>query len=177
VPAGLEGWPLSEDKHCVFCNMIGAVDYAIEQGMPVEQAERAAHIVRRGTDCFICLNAYPYSTGHVLIMPYQHIDSLAPLPERAAIEMMQIMQQVETALRAIYQPHGLNFGLNLGQAAGAGVADHLHMHALPRWSGDTNFMTATAETRVLPEPLDVTWSKLREALTKNATSKPEETSK
>jgi ATP adenylyltransferase len=177
VPAGLEGWPVSHDKHCVFCNMIGAVDYAIEQGMPVEQAERAAHIVQRGPECFVCLNAYPYSTGHVLIMPYQHIDTLAPLPAAAAIEMMQTMQQFEIALRTIYQPHGLNFGLNLGQAAGAGVADHLHMHALPRWNGDTNFMTATAETRVLPEPLDVTWSKLREATRKNATSEPEKTSK
>ena len=157
--------------------MIGAVDYAIEQGMPVEQAERAAHIIQRGPECFVCLNAYPYSTGHVLIMPYQHIDALAPLPTGAAIELMQTMQQFETALRTIYHPHGLNFGLNLGQAAGAGVADHLHMHALPRWNGDTNFMTATAETRVLPEPLDVTWSKLREAIKKNATSEPAITSK
>ena len=177
VPAGLEGWPVSQDKHCVFCNMIGAVDYAIEQGMPLEQAERAAHIVQRGPECFVCLNAYPYSTGHVLIMPYQHIDTLALLPATAAIAMMQTMQQFETALRTIYRPQGLNFGLNLGQAAGAGVADHLHMHALPRWSGDTNFMTATAETRVLPEPLDVTWSKLREAIRKNATSEPKKTSK
>jgi ATP adenylyltransferase len=110
-------------------------------------------------------------------MPYQHIDSLTTLPGEDAIEMMQTMQQIEAALRTIYHPHGLNFGLNLGQAAGAGVADHLHMHALPRWSGDTNFMTATAETRVLPEPLDVTWSKLREALIKNATPDKQSASK
>ena len=156
--------------------MIGAVDYAIDHGMPTEEAEKAAHIVQRGPRCFVCLNAYPYSTGHVLIMPYQHIDSLAAIPAEAAIEMMLTMQQIETTLRMIYQPHGLNFGLNLGQAAGAGVADHLHMHALPRWNGDTNFMTTTAETRVLPEPLDITWSKLRDGLTKNATSTPEVTS-
>ena len=163
VPAGLESWPESERSHCVFCNMIGAVDYAIANGMAIEEAERAAHIVHRGPECFVCLNAFPYSTGHVMIVPYRHIDSLAALPAADAIEMMLTLQQIETALRKVYRPHGLNFGMNLGEAAGAGVAGHLHLHALPRWSGDTNFMTVTAETRVLPETLDITWKKLREA--------------
>jgi ATP adenylyltransferase len=163
VPAALSAWPPSEaeDKHCVFCNMIAAVDYAIAHGMPRQDAEQAAHIIHRGRYCFICLNAYPYSTGHLLLVPYQHIDTLAGLPTEAAQELMHLAQRSESALRQTYKPGGLNMGLNLGEAAGAGIAEHIHMHVLPRWIGDTNFMTATAETRVLPEPLDVTWAKLR----------------
>jgi ATP adenylyltransferase len=152
------------DKHCVFCNLLGSVDAAIAGGMPQMEAEKTALLLHRYKDCYICLNAYPYSTGHVMIVPYAHLDSLAQMPPAAAQEMMHLAQRVDGALRAIYSPDGLNFGLNLGQAAGAGVAEHLHLHALPRWLGDTNFMTTTAETRVLPEPLDVTWQKLRDAL-------------
>jgi ATP adenylyltransferase len=174
VPAALSAWPPAEaksealegekDKHCVFCNMIAAVDYAIAQGIMIrEAAEQAAHIVHRGSSCFICLNAYPYSTGHVLIVPYAHLDSLAALSAAAAQELIELAQRSELALKQIYKPGGINMGLNLGEAAGAGIADHIHLHALPRWSGDTNFMTVTAETRVLPEPLDVTWAKLRAA--------------
>jgi ATP adenylyltransferase len=94
-------------------------------------------------------------------LPYQHLDSLAGLPPVAAQELMELAQRTETVLREVYRPDGLNMGLNLGQAAGAGIADHIHLHALPRWSGDTNFMTVTAETRVLPEALETTWGKLR----------------
>jgi ATP adenylyltransferase len=163
VPAVLSAWPTSpaEDKHCVFCNMIAAVDYAIAHGMPQEAAERSVHIVYRGLHCFVCLNAYPYSTGHVMIVPYEHLASLAAVPTEAANEIMLVAQCAELALREVYKPGGLNMGLNLGEAAGAGIADHIHLHVLPRWVGDTNFMTVTAETRVLPEPLDVTWEKLR----------------
>jgi ATP adenylyltransferase len=163
VPAALNAWPPTEaeDKHCIFCNMIAAVDYAIAHGMPRETAEEAAQIVHRGPHCFVCLNAYPYTTGHVMILPYQHLSSLAGLPPDAANEMMVLAQRSELVLREVYSPGGLNMGLNLGEAAGAGIADHIHMHVLPRWVGDTNFMTVTAETRVLPEPLDVTWKKLR----------------
>jgi len=165
VPAALNAWPPagaeSEDKHCVFCNMIAAVDYAISQGMAREVAEQAANIVHRGQHCFVCLNAFPYSTGHVMIMPYQHLDSLAALSPATAQELIELAQRSETVLREVYNPDGLNLGLNLGEAAGAGIADHIHMHVLPRWSGDTNFMTVTAETRVLPETLDVSWARLR----------------
>jgi ATP adenylyltransferase len=163
VPEALNAWPTSEaeDTHCVFCNMIAAVDYAIANGMPRETAEQAAHIVYRGKSCFICLNAFPYSTGHLLLLPYQHVDSLAAVAAEAAQELMVLAQRSEVALREVYRPGGINMGLNLGEAAGAGIADHIHLHALPRWSGDTNFMTVTAETRVLPESLDVTWAKLR----------------
>ena len=165
VPDELSSWPGPDqgESHCVFCNMIAAVDYAAAQGMPLDQAEKAAHLLYRGRLCFICLNAFPYSTGHVLIVPYRHLDSLAALPQEDAQEMMALAQQVEQVLREVYSPAGMNFGLNLGAAAGAGIASHIHMHALPRWVGDTNFMTAIADTRVLPEALDTTWARIREA--------------
>lgn len=165
VPDALSAWPTSEaeDKHCVFCNMIAAVDYAIANGMDKTEAEKVPYILHRGEHCFVCLNAFPYSTGHILIVPYEHRDSLAALPEETAQEMMRLAQRSEVALREVYKPAGLNMGLNLGEAAGAGIADHIHLHSLPRWTGDTNFMTVTAETRILPEPLDVTWSKLQRA--------------
>jgi ATP adenylyltransferase len=177
VPPELNAWPAAEDKHCVFCNMIAAADYAIAHGMQPELAEKAIHLVHRGKFCFICLNAYPYATGHVLIVPYQHVDSLSLLPTDAAYEMMQLTQRIETILHRVYRPNGINLGMNLGEAAGAGVAGHIHLHALPRWNGDTNFMTVTAETRVLPETLDVTWAKLRDAFTENATLPAGSTSK
>jgi ATP adenylyltransferase len=164
VPAELDGWPEDQDKHCVFCNMIAALDYAIGNGMPVEDAERSVHLIERGKTSFVCLNAFPYSTGHVLIVPYLHTHSLAALPIETAREIMTTMQRIEAALQQVYRPDGFNFGLNLGQAAGAGIAEHMHVHGLPRWSGDVNFMTVVAETRVLPETLDVSWSKLRRSL-------------
>jgi ATP adenylyltransferase len=164
VPAALDAWPGTgtEDENCVFCNMIAAVDYAIAHGMAVADAEKAAHILARGPSCFLCLNAFPYSTGHILIVPYRHLDSLAALPPDEAQEMMVFAQRVESVLRTAYNPGGLNFGLNLGEAAGAGIAAHIHMHALPRWIGDTNFMSVTADTRVLPEALDTTWTRIRQ---------------
>lgn len=161
VPASLEAWP--GDHGCVFCNLIAAVDYGIITGVARETAEQAAHLLHRGEHCFLCLNAFPYATGHILIVPYQHTDSLAALEPAAATEMISLAQRTERALRSVYQPNGLNFGLNLGESAGAGVANHIHLHALPRWSGDTNFMTVIAETRVLPETLEITWRRLREA--------------
>jgi ATP adenylyltransferase len=164
VPQELDGWPPEEDKHCVFCNLIASVDYAIAHGMDAEVAEKAANVVSRGENCYVCLNAFPYASGHVLIVPYCHSASLAELQTSVAEEMIRTAQGVERALRGVYSPDGINMGLNLGLAAGAGVADHVHMHALPRWLGDTNFMTVTAETRILPEMLEVSWRRLRSAL-------------
>jgi len=164
VPLELDGWPAAEDKQCVFCNMIASVDFAIAQGMDAAKAEEAVYLVERGANCFVCLNAFPYGTGHVMIVPYLHTDSLAALPLETAQEMMETMQRVEQCLREVYRPGGMNFGLNLGEAAGAGIAEHLHMHGLPRWSGDVNFMTTVAETRILPETLGVSWTKLREGM-------------
>ena len=160
VPAALEGWP-GPDRRCVFCNMIAAVDWAIGQGMAAGEADRAAWILERGPDIFVCLNAYPYSSGHVMAVPYAHEASLAALPAATATALILAGQRTERVLRAVYRPDGLNLGLNLGEAAGAGVANHLHLHILPRWVGDTNFMTTVGETRILPETLDATWERLR----------------
>ncbi len=160
VPAKLTAWP--GDKGCVFCNLLAAVDYAIEHGMDRDEAEAAGGIVFRGEHCFVCLNAFPYSSGHVMVMPYEHLNRLAAMPVEAAHELVEMAQRTERVLEAVYRPQGLNFGLNLGEAAGAGVAGHLHLHALPRWVGDTNFMTVTGETRVIPESLEITWKRMRE---------------
>jgi ATP adenylyltransferase len=160
VPQALAGWP--GDRDCVFCNLIAATRFAVEQGMPALEADRAANIVLRAEHSFICLNAFPYSSGHVMIVPYTHQETLAGLELAAALEIMTLAQRTDMVLRRVYEPHGINMGLNLGQAAGAGVAGHLHMHALPRWLADSNFMTVIAETRVLPETLDTTWKRLRE---------------
>jgi ATP adenylyltransferase len=165
VPRELAAWP--GDHHCVFCNMIAAVDFAEANGTPKDEAEHAAGIILRMKDNFICLNAYPYASGHVMIVPYLHGSSLTALTSEAAHEMMDLAQCIETLFYQLYSPQGMNFGLNLGKAAGAGVADHLHLHALPRWAGDTNFMTTIGETRILPESLDVTWQRMREAFRAN----------
>jgi ATP adenylyltransferase len=99
----------------------------------------------------------------MMIAPYEHVDSLAACPEESALEMMQLARRAEEVLRKVYRPQGLNLGMNLGECAGAGVAGHIHLHVLPRWVGDANFMTSVAETRVLPESLDSTWQRLCEA--------------
>lgn len=163
VPADLAGWP-GEDHHCVFCNLNAAVVWGLTEGIP--NALAAGHVIARLESCFICLNAYPYSSGHLLVLPYRHTDSLAKLDPSEAQELMRTMQSLDSVLREVYCPDGINVGMNLGEAAGAGVAGHLHIHMLPRWFGDTNFMTVTAETRVLPETLDVTWNRLKEAFDK-----------
>jgi ATP adenylyltransferase len=161
VPASLAAWP--GDHHCVFCNLMASIDYAIAHGMKPEEAEAAGGLVYRGKHCFICLNAFPYTSGHVMVMPYAHLDRLAVLPAPTAHELIELSQRAEQALERLYHPQGFNFGLNLGQAAGAGVQGHLHLHALPRWAGDTNFMTTVAETRILPEDLETTWKRMKEA--------------
>ena len=162
VPPQLAAWP--GDTGCVFCNLLASSAYAIEHGMPAEEADRAANILHRGPHCFICLNAFPYNSGHIMILPYEHTNELARLEPSTAQEIMSLAQRVEQAFRKIYRPDGINLGMNLGKAAGAGVIGHLHLHMLPRWLGDTNFMTVIGETRVLPEPLDITWERLHAAL-------------
>jgi ATP adenylyltransferase len=161
VPPSLGAWP--GDHHCVFCNLMAAIDFAIESGMGPEQAESAGGLIYRGQYCFICLNAYPYNSGHVMVMPFAHLDRLALLSTSVAHELMDLAQLTEKALEQVYQPHGINLGMNLGKAAGAGVAGHLHLHALPRWAGDTNFMATIGETRVLPEDLPTTRKRLKQA--------------
>ena len=163
VPEQLEGYP--EDHASVFLNLIGSVQWASTNGgFTRAAAERAGGVLLQADYNFVCLNAYPYTSGHLMVVPYQQLDSLARLPAAAATEMMALAQRMETVLRAVYQPDGINLGMNLGEAAGAGVAEHLHLHLLPRWVGDANFMTTIAETRVLPEALPTTWERLRRAL-------------
>jgi ATP adenylyltransferase len=161
VPEALADWP--GNLGCVFCNLIAAIDFAIANGVDREKAEAAGGLVYRGRQCFICLNAFPYTSGHVMAMPYAHLDRLSTLPIETAHELMDLTRQTERVLERVYSPHGYNFGLNVGKAAGAGVAGHLHLHAMPRWAGDTNFMTTVSETRVLPEDLESTWKRMREA--------------
>jgi ATP adenylyltransferase len=120
-------------------------------------------IVHRGQYCFVILNAYPYTPGHVMVVPYAHLDQLRNLPPEAANEMMSLSQRLESVLRDVYHPDGINLGMNIGKAAGAGIAGHIHMHILPRWVADANFMTVVGETRILPESLDQTWKRLTEA--------------
>lgn len=139
---------------CVFCR-IGSAS--------VEQDEENL-VVLRGEYNFIVLNRYPYTSGHAMVIPYEHWGSLAEASVEALEEMMRLTQRLEVALRNQYRPEGVNIGMNVGKAAGAGVAGHIHMHALPRWVADSNFITTIGETRVLPEELEQTWRKLRAEL-------------
>jgi ATP adenylyltransferase len=168
IPDELNAWP--GDLGCVFCNMIAATDYAIAQGMDRSAAERSSGIVLRSRHNYICVNRYPYTSGHLMVVPYAHQSALAALPTDAAREMMDLAQRIELALTGLYQPDGFNIGLNLGKAAGAGVAGHLHLHALPRWFGDTNFLTTVSESRLLPEDLSTTWERVRGALAADASN-------
>jgi ATP adenylyltransferase len=126
--------------------------------------DEESRIVHRGTHSYVILNTYPYTNGHMMIVPYSHLDELHKLPADAASEMMALTQRMEVILRKLYLPDGINLGMNLGKAAGAGVAGHIHMHILPRWIADANFVSVIGETRVLPEAQDVTWKRIRDAL-------------
>ena len=118
-------------------------------------------VVHRGERGFVLLNLFPYSCGHLMIAPYEHVDSLAAASEESATDLMAMARKSERVLRDVYRCPGLNLGMNLGVSAGAGVAGHIHLHVVPRWPGDANFMTTTAETRVLPEDLSVTLARVR----------------
>lgn len=126
-----------------------------------ESNDEANHVIHRGQLNFAALNLFPYITGHLLIVPYQHIAELDAIDKTTTDELMDLTKRAQTALRAVYEPAGFNIGMNLGVAGGAGIVDHLHLHILPRWAGDTNFMTSVAETRVLPESLESTYTKLK----------------
>jgi ATP adenylyltransferase len=128
-----------------------------------DRDDEACYVVHRGRRCSSLLNAYPYTSGHLLVLPNRAVATLGELEPDEFAELWEEVRDGVTAIEAAYRCDGVNVGMNLGRAAGAGVPDHLHVHALPRWSGDTNFMTAVADTRVLPEPLAVSWQKLRQA--------------
>lgn len=124
--------------------------------------DQKALIVHRGEHNFIILNAYPYTSGHAMVVPYAHLDRLSKLSVPASHEMMAFSRRLEAVMIEIYHPDGVNLGMNIGKAAGAGVAGHIHMHVLPRWVADANFMTVVGETRVLPESLEDTYRRLKE---------------
>jgi ATP adenylyltransferase len=126
-------------------------------------ADDEGFIVHRGTRCSVILNAYPYNNGHLLVVPNRAVGALGDLEADEHTELWELVRAGAAALEKAYNCDGVNIGMNLGRAAGAGVPDHLHAHVLPRWAGDTNFMTVVAETRVMPEPLSSTWQKVREA--------------
>jgi ATP adenylyltransferase len=142
----------SGDRRSVFTRIL-------ESGLPDDET----HIVWRGERTFAILNRYPYISGHVLVMPYREVGELEHLTDEERAELWRAVESGVKAIKQAYRPDGLNIGMNLGSAAGAGVPDHLHVHVMPRWTADSNFMTAVAETRVLPESLPVTWVKLRAA--------------
>ena len=127
---------------------------------PAQHDDRANLIVMRSERAYALLNLYPYNNGHLLVAPYLHTGNLATLAAPIAQEMMSVTQRCVDALQRAYRPDGFNVGMNLGTAAGAGVPDHLHIHVVPRWSGDTNFMPVLGETKVLPEALDQTYDRL-----------------
>ncbi len=133
---------------------------AIEDG---DLTDSSAYVVHRGEEAFAILNAYPYGTGHLLVLPYREVGDLESLTPAESTDLWKVMNEAVAAVKAAYRPEGVNVGFNLGRAAGAGVPTHVHAHVLPRWDADSNFMTAVAEARVLPEPLPVTWQKLTDS--------------
>jgi ATP adenylyltransferase len=137
---------------CIFCAKAVSAD------------DRANYVVLRAERNFLLLNLYPYTSGHLMIAPYEHVATLEEAHPETLQEMMRLTARAEKALRETYRPGGINLGMNLGQSAGAGVAGHIHMHVLPRWYGDASFMTTVSETRVLPEELETTYDRLKAAL-------------
>ena len=136
---------------CVFCAAARDVD------------DRRHLVVHRAVHNYVILNRFPYTCGHLMVVPYRHVATLADVEDAGLAELMLLAKAAERHLRALYRPDGLNFGMNLGESAGAGIAGHLHLHGLPRWTGDANFMTVLGETRVLPEELETTWERLSAA--------------
>lgn len=128
-----------------------------------DMSDEEANIVHRGPRCFAILNAYPYSTGHTLVLPYREVAELEALDQAESAELWATVTAAVRAVKTAYDPHGVNVGINLGRPAGGSVSEHLHVHVVPRWTGDANFMTAIANTRTLPEPLVETAAKVRAA--------------
>jgi ATP adenylyltransferase len=136
---------------CIFCDKAA------------ENRDAENYIVHRGLKNFVLLNLYPYTSGHLMVAPYEHVALLEAAAEETLVEMILLTRTAEKHLRRIYSAEGLNLGMNIGKCAGAGVAGHIHMHVLPRWTGDANFLSTVGETRVLPEDLSTTYQKLRQA--------------
>lgn len=152
VSGALEGEHDRDESICVFC-ALGA--------LPVEES---SGVLKKSASSFVVLNAFPYGSGHLLVVPRRHVGSLGELSDAEYEDFFLLLRETTVALERAYAPEGMNVGFNLGVAAGAGIPRHLHTHALPRWVGDTNFMTTIGETRVLPESLGSTWTKVHEFL-------------
>ena len=146
---GTSGEKTGTGSACVFCSLAARGD------------DEASFILHRARQNFVVLNVYPYTSGHLMIVPFEHTADFAALAKETSDELMDLAKRAQAILEGAYHPHGFNLGMNLGRAAGAGVSDHLHLHVLPRWAGDSNFMTTVGETRVLPEDLRTTYEKLR----------------
>ena len=140
----------SKSEGCVFCSL-----------RDTPEKDETNFVLHRGSHNLIVLNLYPYISGHLLIVPYEHVGELDGASKETTDELMDLTKRSQTALREAYQPTGFNIGMNLGHSAGAGIVDHIHIHIMPRWVGDTNFMTTVGNTRVLPEDLTTTYQKLR----------------
>ncbi len=151
APWRLEYMQSEKAEGCVFCTK------------PAAEDDEANYIVQRGEDMFVILNAFPYNNGHVMVAPFDHVASFEDLDEPALLEMMTLTKAVMRALRDVYSPQGFNVGVNVGSASGAGVEDHVHLHVVPRWAGDTNFMPVIGSTRVLPQTLADSYAALRTA--------------
>ena len=132
------------------------------------EAAEDSLIVHKGSLCYVILNLYPYNNGHLMVVPVRHVARLADLSSEELLEIGMLTQRSEIALTEAYTPHGINVGINLGKPAGAGVLDHLHVHLVPRWNGDTNFMTVVGNMRVLPEDLSASAARLRPIFTRLA---------
>lgn len=139
----------NKPEGCIFCQL------------PAENNDEQNLIVHRARFNYIILNRYPYTTGHLMVVPFHHTDTLQGIDDAIAQELFALARRADAKLREIYRPKGMNLGMNLGEAAGAGIAEHIHMHVLPRWIGDSNFMTVIGETRILPEELSETYRKLK----------------
>lgn len=140
----------SKSDACVFCSIHADPEH-----------DEANFVLHRASQSFVVLNIYPYISGHLLIVPNEHVGELDAAAKETTDELMDLTKRCQTALRATYQPAGFNLGMNLGKSAGAGIVDHIHIHIMPRWTGDTNFMSTIGDTRVIPEDLATTYAKLR----------------
>ncbi|HUR34482.1 MAG TPA: HIT domain-containing protein [Vicinamibacterales bacterium] len=145
----------TESDGCIFC-AVSSAD-AVASGDP----DRDRLVLVQGRGCYVILNLYPYNNGHLMVVPRRHIGSLASATTEELSELMQLTRDAEVALTEAYQPQGINVGINLGRPAGAGIVDHVHIHLVPRWTGDTNFMSVVGNTRVLPEDMTETVKRLR----------------